>query len=187
MCFLGDTHRCSDCFLIGLLLSRRLPDIVKRPIPLNQVMIAAFVVGLACSLAYAWTKAVTGTYYSLTPMGALQATVLHIGAPPLSLAIGWGFLRLWHCASDSGVFRQLATLGRMALSNYLFQTTVSVLLFFGYGFALMGKLPFSVLPLFALAILLSQWLFSRYWLRTHPQRPLEAIWKRLAYVKQGAS
>ena len=48
----------------------------------------------------------------------------------------------------------------------------------------MGELPYSVLPLFAIGILLSQWLISRYWLRAHAQGPLETIWKRLAYVKQ---
>ncbi|MEM7503775.1 MAG: DUF418 domain-containing protein [Pseudomonadota bacterium] len=174
-------------FLIGLLFSRRLPNIVTNRIPLSKAMIAAFVIGLSCSFAYAWTKAVTGWYYSLTPMGALQAAVLHIGAPLLSLAIGWGFLRLWHRASESDAFRHLATLGRMALSNYLFQTTVSVLLFSGYGLGLMGKLPYTLLPLFAFGILLSQWAFSRYWLRTHPQGPFETVWKRLAYVRQGAS
>lgn len=173
-------------FLIGLVFARRLPGIVTDRIPLNKAMIVTFGIGLTCSFAYAWTKAVSGSYYSLTPMGAVQATVLHIGAPPLSLAIGWMFLALWHRASDSTVFKKLATLGRMALTNYLLQTTVSVLLFSGYGLGLMGKLPYSVLPLFALGILFSQWLFSHYWLRSHPQGPLEVIWKRLAYVKQGA-
>ena len=174
-------------FLIGLLLSRRLPGIVASRIPLTRTMSVAFLIGLVCSLAYAWTKAATGSYYSLTPMGAVQAVVLHVGAPPLSLAIGWVFLTLWHRASESAAFGRLATLGRMALSNYLFQTTVSVALFFGYGLGLMGELPYSVLPLFAFGILFCQWLFSHYWLRTHAQGPLETLWKRLAYVKQRAA
>ena len=71
----------------------------------------------------------------------------------------------------------------MALTNYLFQTSVSVLPFFGYSLALMGKLPFSTLPLLAFGILLCQWLFSHYWLKTRAQGPLEAVWKRLAYVE----
>ncbi len=173
-------------FLIGVYLSRRLPVIAAGPVPLNRRTIAAFVVGLLCSLAYAWTKGATGSYYSLTPIGAVQAVVLHVGAPLLSLGIGWLFVTAWHRASESGAFRHLATLGRMALTNYLFQTSVSVLLFFGYGFGLMRELPFSVLPFFALGILLCQWLLSYYWLRTRPQGPLESVWKRLAYVKRRA-
>lgn len=173
-------------FLLGLVLSRRLPGIVTSRIPLNRTMIAAFLTGLLCSLVYAWTKAASGSYYSLTPIGAVQAVVLHVGAPLLSLGIGWVFLTAWHAASESGFFRPLATLGRMALTNYLFQTSVSVLLFFGYGLGLMGELPFSVLPLFAIGILLCQWLFSHYWLRTRAQGPFEAIWKRLAYSSRNS-
>lgn len=171
-------------FLIGLLLSRRLPGLVRNRIPLTSAMLTAFAIGLLCSFVYALTKAVSGSYYSLTPMGALQAVVLHVGAPPLSLAIGWVFLSAWHRAVDSALFRRLATLGRMALTNYLLQTSVSVLLFFGYGFGLMGQLPYTMLPLMALAILFSQWLFSHLWLQAHTQGPLETAWKRLAYVKR---
>ena len=170
-------------FLIGLYFSRRLPGLVTQQISLSRNMILLFAIGLICSFAYAWTKAVTGWYYSLTPMGAAQAVVLHIGAPPLSLAIGWVFLAAWHRAANSAFFTRLATLGRMALTNYLLQTSVAVLLFTGYGLSLMAQLPFSVLPLFAVGILLSQWLFSHLWLGAHAQGPMETVWKRLAYVK----
>ncbi len=174
-------------FLIGLLLSRRLPGLVTERIPLTRTMILIFLIGLLCSLAYAWTKATSGSFYSSTPIGAIQAVVLHIGAPLLALGIGWVFLAAWHWASDSGFFRHLATLGRMALTNYVFQTTVSVFLFFGYGFGLMGELPFSLIPVFAVGILIAQWLLSHYWLKTRSQGPLETVWKRLAYVKQRAA
>ena len=59
-----------------------------------------------------------------------------------------------------------------------------VLLFFGYGLGLMGQLPYTVLPFFAIGILLIQWLLSHYWLRRHAQGPLEIVWKRLAYVNR---
>ena len=170
-------------FLIGLLLSRRLPGLVTERIPLTRTMALGFLVGLLCSLTYAWTKAASGSFYALTPTGAIQAVALHVGAPLLSLGIGWAFLTAWHSASESGFFRHLATLGRMALTNYVFQTTVSVFLFFGYGFGLMGKLPYSLLPVFAVGILMAQWLLSHFWLRAHAQGPLETVWKRLAYVK----
>ena len=172
-------------FLIGLLFSRKLPGLVENRIKLSPAMIAAFVTGLICSFAYGWTKAVSGSYYSLTTIGAIQAIVLHVGAPLLSLGIGWAFLSAWQSQHYAGIFSQLATLGRMALSNYLFQTSLAVFLFYGYGFGLMGKLPFALLPLFAIGILAAQWLISCAWLKRHAQGPLEALWKRLAYVTPG--
>ncbi|MEM6286039.1 MAG: DUF418 domain-containing protein [Bacteroidota bacterium] len=169
-------------FLIGLVLSRRLPGIAARPLRPSPRWVAAFAVGLLCSLAYAWTKAATGTYYSLTPIGAVQAVVLHVGAPLLSLGIGWAFVAAWHRASGAAIVRHLATLGRMALTNYLFQTTAAVALFFGYGLGLMGELRYALIPVVASGILLAQGGFSHVWLRTHAQGPLETLWKRLAYA-----
>ena len=169
-------------FLCGMYIARHLPAVVKGRVSLNGAAIAAFVTGLLCAFAYAWIKGTTGTYYALTPVGAVQAAVYHIGAPLLSLGIAWAFVTAWSKASASGVFVHLATLGRMALTNYLFQTSVSVALFFGYGLGLMAKLPFSFLPLFAFGILFCQWLLSHSWLQRHRQGPLESIWKRLAYV-----
>ncbi len=171
-------------FLIGVYLARQLPAIATGRIALGSGVKCAFVVGLLCSLAYAWIKGATGTYYSLTPVGAVQAVVYHIGAPLLSMGIGWVFVIVWNRAPTAAVFTHLATLGRMALTNYLFQTSVSVVLFFGYGFGLMRELPFAVLPVFAIGILLCQWLLSHYWLQTRPQGPLESLWKRVAYVKR---
>lgn len=170
-------------FLLGMYIARRLPAVATGRVPLSRAAIAAFLSGLICAIAYAGIKGATGTYYGLTPLGAVQAVVYHVGSPLLSLAIGWAFVTAWGRASSTGVFSHLATLGRMALTNYLLQTGVSAVLFFGYGLGLMGKLPFSMVPLFALGILLCQWVLSHYWLRTWSQGPLESVWKRLAYVK----
>lgn len=171
-------------FLIGLFLSRHLPDLVTRRLQPSRRWLAAFTLGLLCSLVYAWTKLATGTYYSLTPMGAFQAVVLHIGAPLLSLGIGWVFVSAWQGTPGSALMRHLATLGRMALTNYLFQTCSAVLLFYGYGLGWMGDLPFALIPVFAAGILVAQGLFSHFWLRTHAQGPLEIVWKRLAYGRK---
>ncbi|WP_082989764.1 DUF418 domain-containing protein [Woeseia oceani] len=56
-----------------------------------------------------------------------------------------------------------------------------MLLFFGYGFGLMGQFPFYSIPLVAGLFLLVQWRLSHLWLHRRPQGPLEAIWKRLSY------
>lgn len=170
-------------FLCGLFIARRLPTVAAGRIPLTRKTIAVFATGLLCAFVYAAIKGATGTYYALTPVGAVQAVTYHVGAPLLSLGIGWLFVATWGRASAFPAFRQLATLGRMALTNYLFQTSLSVALFFGYGWGLMGTLPYALVPVFALGILLVQWLLSHVWLRGHAQGPLETIWKRLAYAR----
>jgi len=77
----------------------------------------------------------------------------------------------------------LAAVGRMALSNYLFQSLVCTTLFYSYGFGLFGKVgPFAGLCL-TIAIYTSQALFSVEWLRYFRFGPLEWIWRSLTYGK----
>ncbi|HMF90673.1 MAG TPA: DUF418 domain-containing protein [Candidatus Angelobacter sp.] len=77
----------------------------------------------------------------------------------------------------------LAAVGRMALSNYLFQSFVCTTLFYGYGFRLFAKVgPAAGLGLtfaiYAIQIPLSVW-----WLRRFRFGPMEWAWRSLTYGK----
>jgi len=172
-------------FLLGLYLSRTwLSRIGAGDIPASRSVAGFLVVGLICSFVYAWIKGAIGTPYALNEIGALQAVSYHVGAPSLALGIGWVFIRLWRGNDGSGVFRCFATLGRMALTNYLFQTSLCTLIFFGYGLGWMGRFPFYTVPMVAGLIVLAQWSLSRIWLRHRTQGPLESIWKKLSYGRR---
>jgi uncharacterized protein len=69
----------------------------------------------------------------------------------------------------------------MALTNYILQNVLAVLIFFGYGLGLMGRLPYAVIPVIALGILLAQWIVSRAWLARYRQGPLEFVWRAITY------
>ena len=77
----------------------------------------------------------------------------------------------------------LAPLGRMALSNYIMQSVICILIFYGVGFALFAKLPLYQIFLIGLVILQFQILFSKYWLKKFQYGPLEGVWRRLTYGK----
>ena len=169
-------------FLIGMLLARHwLPKIRTKDIRVPKSAIWLGVLGLICSFAYAVTKLLMGTPFALNGMGIVQVLVYNIGSTSLALGIAMLFLYWWATGKARFFFQQLAILGRMALTNYLFQNVTAVLLFFGYGLALMRRLPFAYLPLFAMGILFVQWLFSSAWLSRYKQGPLEFIWKKLSY------
>lgn len=169
-------------FLIGLLLARHwLPKIRNNDISVPKSAIWLGVIGLIFSFAYAWTKLVTGSGFALNETGILQVIVYNVGSTSLALGIAMLFLYAWSSGKAQLFFNNLARLGRMALSNYIFQNVTSILLFFGYGLALMRQVPFASLPFFAFGILLTQWLFSRVWLSNFKQGPLEFLWKKLTY------
>jgi len=169
-------------FLIGLLLARHwLPNIRNNDISVPRGAVWLGTIGLVTSFGYAWVKGTTGTYFEVDALGLFQGVIYHIGSTSLALGIAMLFLYAWASNRAQFLFRHLALLGRMALTNYIFQNVTAVLLFFGYGLALMGEVPFAYLPLFALGILLAQWAFTRAWLGRFRQGPLEFVWRKLTY------
>ncbi len=169
-------------FLIGLLLARHwLPKIRNNDISVPTGVIWFGMIGLIAHFGYALIKAMIGTPFAMTEVGLLQGFLYHLGATLFALAISMLFICVWASGRYAFVFRNLAVLGRMALTNYIFQNIIGVLLFFGYGFALMAKVPYMYIPLIAFAILAAQLAFSRAWLKRFKQGPLEFAWRRLTY------
>ena len=140
-----------------------------------------FSIGVVFSFGYAWTKLHIGTPYALDAFGMIQALIYHISAPCFALGIVGAFFHLWQNDKTQKPLTLFVPLGKMALSNYIMQNTIGMLIFFGYGLALMGQVPFVFVPIFAVFILLIQWLFCSFWLARFEQGPLEYIWRKYAY------
>ncbi len=79
--------------------------------------------------------------------------------------------------------RTLAPLGRMALTNYIMQSVICVIIFYGVGFGYFAKLPYYMVNIIGIAILVFQIYFSKFWLNHFRFGPLEALWRRLSYGK----
>ncbi len=178
----GRYFHVTGLFLIGLVLARIwLPKMRNNDIRVPKAAIWFGLLGLTTHFGYALVKGSHGWPSAFSEIGFLLGFIYHIGATAFALAICMLVLYLWSSGKGQFLFKNLAVLGRMALSNYIFQNVTAVLLFFGYGLALMREVPFASLPLFAFGILVTQWAFSRVWLNKFKQGPLEYIWKRLTY------
>ncbi len=78
----------------------------------------------------------------------------------------------------------LAPVGRMALSNYLLQSLLGTLVFYGYGLGFVGKLD-STEQLFYIALVFGgQIMLSRWWLARFRFGPAEWLWRSLTYFKR---
>ena len=77
----------------------------------------------------------------------------------------------------------LAPAGRMALTNYLAQSLICTLIFYGYGLGYFEQLPRVWQVPFALALFALQVLISRWWLRHFRFGPVEWLWRTLTYLK----
>ncbi len=106
-----------------------------------------------------------------------------VGAPALCLFYAAVITLLVQREGWKKRLAPLAAVGRLALSNYLFQTLMAVLIFYSYGFGLWGKVGPLGGAVLALLIFPFQILLSLWWLRHFRFGPAEWLWRTLTYGK----
>ena len=77
----------------------------------------------------------------------------------------------------------LAPVGQMALSNYLTQSIVCTLIFYGYGLGLFGQMGMAAGIGLTLVIYLLQIPISHWWMKRFKYGPAEWLWRSLTYLK----
>lgn len=99
------------------------------------------------------------------------------------VALGWtGVVMLVCKAGVLGPLRSgLAAVGRMAFTNYLMQTLICSVIFFGWGLGMYGRFSRSELIPFVVGIWAFQIVFSVVWLRAFRFGPMEWAWRSLTY------
>jgi len=78
----------------------------------------------------------------------------------------------------------MATVGRMAFTNYFLQTILCTIFFYGYGMGYFGRLTQAQLYFTVIEVWMLQILFSILWLRVFTIGPVEWLWRSLIYKKK---
>lgn len=111
---------------------------------------------------------------------------LTLGAPALAAAYIAGLALLSLRPRGARLLAPLAQVGRMALSNYVLQSLVCSLLFYGFGLGWYEQVgPAGLLGLTFLIYLL-QIPLSALWLSRFQFGPLEWLWRSLTYRRRQA-
>jgi uncharacterized protein len=82
------------------------------------------------------------------------------------------------------LMKALSNVGQMAFTNYLMQSIICSLYFYGYGFNIYNSLSYYQLYYVVAAIWLFQLIFSTIWLRYYRFGPFEWLWRSLTYWKK---
>lgn len=161
--------------VIGIWLGRRLASgqILDDRRLLWQIALGGLAIGVPANIAYALRGNVWQTDWSSL-----------IGTVPLGFAYAALFALAWPHAHRA--LGQFAAPGRMALTNYLLQSSICIVVFYGFGLGQIGRWPPPIFYTFALFLFLAQVAFSRWWLAHHAQGPMEALWRRLTYAGSSA-
>ena len=77
----------------------------------------------------------------------------------------------------------LALVGRSALSNYLLQTLICTIIFYGHGFGLFGQEARKFQILIVLGVWIVQIILTLIWFRRFQFGPVEWLWRSLTYFK----
>ena len=81
------------------------------------------------------------------------------------------------------LFALVRPVGQMAFTNYLMQSLICGIIFYGIGFGLYGQLQRYELYYFVGGIWIFQIIISHIWLRYYRFGPMEWVWRSLTYWK----
>ncbi|MFI4915642.1 MAG: DUF418 domain-containing protein [Phycisphaerales bacterium JB060] len=106
-------------------------------------------------------------------------------AGSVGMALAWIGLVMLVCKTGVlGLVRHaLASVGRMALTNYLMQSLIGAFIFYGWGLGYFGQLSRSELLPIVLGVWTLQLIISTVWLWKFRFGPMEWVWRSLTYLK----
>ena len=82
------------------------------------------------------------------------------------------------------LFALMRPVGRMAFSNYLLQSIICGLIFYGIGFGMFGKLQRYELYYVVISVWVFEIILSHLWMRYFSFGPFEWLWRSLTYWKK---
>ena len=166
-------------FLLGLwagrnILLNKLHE--NRPL-LSKIALTGWIMGLPLNLLYLFTD-MNSVMHPLLLI--FLGMLVPLGYILLSAGYAATFLLLYRPLEKvlSAIFEAV---GKTALTNYIFQSLICILLFYGMGLGLGRFLGSTALTFTALLIFGLQILLSRLWLEVFRYGPIEWIWRVLTF------
>jgi uncharacterized protein len=101
------------------------------------------------------------------------------GGPLIGVFYGLTIIK-W---GNKAINKWVAPLGKLSMSNYLFQSFIGFILFKVLG--LYGVTTPFINFFIAIIVIILQIGLSNYWLQTHQYGPIEKIWRNFTYYPQG--
>ena len=169
-------------FLLGLAVGKfRFFQNIERYLPrIRKGIWIALVVGVLFNTIFVsatlWPDRFPGEYWQTFRVGART-----IGAPALMLFYVLAIVLLYQHEGWRRRLIRLAPVGRTALSNYLFQSVLSTMIFYSYGLGFYGRINPTTGLILTLLIYILQIGLSAWWLDRYRFGPVEWIWRTLTY------
>ena len=168
-------------FIVGFAVGREriYADIDGFKPLLKKVLIWGLGLGIPFGILYTWSS------MQGYPWGRVAHDLLYlVSVYPMGFAYAAGFALAFSRSEDAPGWKLLANPGRMACTNYLGQSVIGILLFYGIGLGLGNRVGLLGTELVALGVYAFQILFSSLWMRAFAFGPVEWVWRMLTYGKR---
>lgn len=163
------------CFLFGVYLLR---SGFFHDVNANRPLLFKFI-GYGLTIGIPFHAAAVFAYWR-NPNGIFSWLFVSFGAFAFAIAY-LGLLTLWSQGKHAEWLQsRLRAVGRLALSNYLFQSIVCTFIFYGHGLGLFGQLSHGVVFSLVPTLWLFHLLISPLWLGHFHIGPFEWLWRSLA-------
>jgi len=171
-------------FLLGLYVGKKaILQNIEANLPLIKTTWKwSLVIGLPMSIVqFICTKLMAADLFSV--YSVIHTVTAILGGVGLCLFFMTSIVLLCQDKKWSLKLKPLASMGRMSLSNYLFQSIVCTTIFYSYGLGLYGKVGPALGFVLTIVILTLQIFISTYWLKRYQFGPMEWVWRCLTYGK----
>lgn len=171
-------------FLLGLYFGKReiFKNLEAHRALFRRLLVIGLALGLTGNLLYATLIMPISRVYQTWPL-FLATAAQTIGAPLLMLAYVSAFCLLALHPVWGRRISVLAPVGQMALTNYLTQSIVCTLIFYGYGLGLFGQFGHAAGIGLTIVLYLLQIPISHWWMKRFYYGPAEWLWRSLTYLK----
>lgn len=173
-------------FLIGFALGRSdfFKNIKQHIKTVRIIVVVGLLIGLPANYMLAvYMSKYPADYWILNHNGVMQTIYYALGVLPLSLVYTGILMLVYQRISGKKFLSVFAPVGKMAFSNYIFQTLVGSYVFLGAGLGYISKVGPFCYTILGIAVFLLQVLLSHLWLRRFNYGPVEWLWRSATYKK----
>jgi uncharacterized protein len=177
----GRFFQTASLFMLGMLLGRQ--GRFNQSAENNKFWIRTLVVSsVSFVVLYTWKQSL----HELIVRDALRDRMhLIVGSWSnfaFMLVLVSLFVVIYYRVVSYKILSKLVPFGRMSLSNYIMQSILGSLVYYGFGLGLYKYTGATSCLVIGLCLAILQLLFCRWWLKNHKQGPLEYIWHKATWI-----
>ncbi|WP_298369189.1 DUF418 domain-containing protein [uncultured Lutibacter sp.] len=176
----GGYFKLLGIFLLGYYLASI--EFFKKTPKSTLLILTILIGGILITIT---AKLLGGNAYELPTFQNIRYKFLSlVGQLLISISYIMAIIKIAQTVIGKKVLKYLIPVGRTALSNYILQTVLMLVIFYNFGFSLFGKI--GLIPTFIIAIIIVaiQIILSNIWLKHYRFGPLEWAWRSLTYKKR---